>query len=149
MVGISCPCVAGPHSGIAKVFHQRAAQLSKKYSNDREDKDWPQFIQHSDVCSSLFKAVIDVEAKTIPRIFNAPRPQDGGPAGPVILYIEQGSYLDVETSRRSRSAPALDLALAADATVVLVDFNNPLEHPYPRPIHQVGGPDSHYLGHDI
>ena len=90
-----------------------------------------------------------MEAKTIPRIFNAPGPQHGGPTSPVILYIEQGSCLDIETSRRIRSAPALDLALAADATVVLADFNNALEYPYPRPIHQVSGPDSHYLGHDI
>lgn len=90
-----------------------------------------------------------MEAKTIPRIFNAPRPQDGRPTGPVILYIEQGSYLDVETSCRSRSAPALDLALAADATVVHADFNNALECPYPRPIHQVGDPNSHYLGQNI
>ena len=80
------------------------------------------------------------------RIFNA-RPQDGGPTAPVILYIEHGSYLDVET-RRSRSAPALDLALAADATVVLVELNNTLECPYPRPIHQVGGPNSHYSSRD-
>ena len=55
MVGISCPCVAGPHPGVAKVFHQRPAQLSKKYSNDREDKDWPQFSQHSDVSSHYSK----------------------------------------------------------------------------------------------
>lgn len=88
-------------------------------------------------------------AKIAPRIFNAPRPQAAGLAGPVILYIDHGSYLDVESSRRPRSAPALDLALAANATVVFADFNNVLEFPYPRPIHHVSDMNSHYLGRDI
>ena len=90
-----------------------------------------------------------MEAKTTPRVFNAPRSPAAGLAGPVILYIGHGSYLDVETLHRSRSAPALDLALAANATVVFADLNNALDCPYPGPIHHVSDPNSHYFGRDI
>ena len=90
-----------------------------------------------------------MEAKNTLRIFNAPRPQAAGLAGPVILYIEHGPHLDIGTSRRSQSVPALDLALAANATVVFADFKNALKCPYPRPIHHVSDPNSYYLGRDI
>ena len=88
-------------------------------------------------------------AKTTPSVFNAPSSPATGLAGPVILYIGHGSYRDVETLHGSRSAPALDLALAANATVVFADLNNALECPYPGPIHHVSDRNSHSFGRNI
>ncbi|KAK0515268.1 hypothetical protein JMJ35_002647 [Cladonia borealis] len=105
-------------------------QLSRKYSTEHV-LGYPRSV------ATTTKIQTGLNSFKTVTIFNAPRSPAAGLAGPVILYIGHGSKFDVKPSSRSRSTTALDLALAANATVVFADLNNVLECPYPGPIHQV------------